>query len=144
MTTVDFKIEDLCSQIHGSPRNLASTSEQPQFESPSANALPSSSHNSPLLRSIKMEVPKFDGSDPISWIIWIEEFLLFSWHIGLSSSLDFLISHGGSRCRMVPVDESKASYDHLEGVSAKPLASFRSFTLQRSSRYLFKIDPNEP
>ena len=48
MTTVDSKIEDLCSQIQGSPGNFASTSEQPQPESPSGDALPSSSDNSPL------------------------------------------------------------------------------------------------
>ena len=77
MTTVDSKIEDLRSQIQGSPGNFASTSEQPQPESPSGDALPSSSDNSPLLRSIKMEVPKFDGSDPIGWIFRIEEFFYF-------------------------------------------------------------------
>ena len=32
---------------------------------------------SPVLRSIKMEVPKFDGSNPNGWVFRIKEFFEF-------------------------------------------------------------------
>ena len=88
MSTVDSRFEELRSQISSSIRVLGGSSRPPAstpsysttvptsstaFPTPSTT-LVSSTDNSPLLRSMKMEVPKFDGIDLNGWDFRINEF----------------------------------------------------------------------
>ncbi|KAL9440509.1 hypothetical protein AB3S75_019222 [Citrus x aurantiifolia] len=81
MFTVDSRFEELRSQISssigvsgGSSRPPASIPSSSITTSTSSTAFPtpsttlvSSTDNSHLLRSMKIEVPKFDGTDPNGW-----------------------------------------------------------------------------
>ncbi|CAA0838264.1 Unknown protein [Striga hermonthica] len=98
MAKVDNRLDELQSQINistsASGRTQGSSSRHPHaFESS-----PSSSEISPSLRSMKMEVPKFDGTDPDGWIFRIEEFF------------DFLATPEELRLRIVSF--------HMEGKAA--------------------------
>ncbi|XP_024955869.1 uncharacterized protein LOC112498643 [Citrus sinensis] len=71
MATVDSRLDDLRSQIHGSSTTSGRALHQPNPISHSPEVI------APVLRSMKMEVPKFDGSDPNGWVFQIEEFFDF-------------------------------------------------------------------
>ena len=77
MTTVDSRLDDLHSQIQGSSNNTGLAPNQPHPISSSTKANSSGVEISPVLRSMKMKVPKFDGSDPNGWVFRIEEFFDF-------------------------------------------------------------------
>ncbi|KAH9678316.1 hypothetical protein KPL71_025660 [Citrus sinensis] len=77
MATVDSRLDDLRSQIQGSSNNMGRAPTQPHSMSSSTEANSSGVEISPVLRSMKMEVPKFDGSDPNGWVFRIEEFFDF-------------------------------------------------------------------
>ncbi|KAH9685790.1 hypothetical protein KPL70_014094 [Citrus sinensis] len=77
MATVDSRLDDLRSQIQGSSNNTGRARNQPHPISSSTEANSSGVEISPVLRSMKMEVPKFDGSDPNGWVFRIEEFFDF-------------------------------------------------------------------
>lgn len=91
MSTIDSCFEELRSHISssigvsgGSSRPSASTPSSSTTVPTSSTAFPtqsttlvSSTDNSPLLRSMKMEVPKFDGTDPNGWDFRINEFFDF-------------------------------------------------------------------
>ena len=77
MATVDSRLDDLRSQIQGFSNNMGRAPTQPHSMSSSTEANSSGVEISPVLRSMKMEVPKFDGSDPNGWVFRIEEFFDF-------------------------------------------------------------------
>ncbi|KAJ0965949.1 hypothetical protein J5N97_027087 [Dioscorea zingiberensis] len=69
MATVDTKIDELRSQLHSFPPS-SGTRVQPQ------QSLRGSDLGA-VSRSMKMDIPKFEGSDPSSWVFRIEEFFNF-------------------------------------------------------------------
>lgn len=91
MSTVDSRFEELRSHISSSIGVSADLSRPPVSTPSSSTTVPTSSttfptqsttlvsstDNSPLLRSMKMEVPKFDGTDPNGWDFRINEFFDF-------------------------------------------------------------------
>ena len=77
MATVDSCLDDLRSQIHGSSATSGRALHPPNPISHSPEVHSGGTEISPVLRSIKMEVPKFDGSDPNGWVFRIEEFFVF-------------------------------------------------------------------
>ncbi|KAH9649714.1 hypothetical protein KPL70_026087 [Citrus sinensis] len=77
MATVDSRLDDLRSQIHGSSNHSSRVPHPPHPTSSSTEVNSSGIELSPMLRSMKMEVPKFDGSDPNGWVFRIEEFFDF-------------------------------------------------------------------
>lgn len=84
MLTVDSRLEDLRSQIKGLPSGpTTGPSNPPPFSQISDGS--SGTHDSnPLLRTMKLEVPKFDGTDPNGWAFRINEY--FDFH-GTSEAL---------------------------------------------------------
>ena len=84
MLTVDSRLEDLRSQIKGLPSGPTNgLSNPPPF--PHISDGSSGTHDSnPLLRTMKLEVPKFDGTDPNGWAFRINEY--FDFH-GTSEAL---------------------------------------------------------
>ncbi|KAH9703219.1 hypothetical protein KPL70_011043 [Citrus sinensis] len=84
MLTVDSCLEDLRSQIKGLPSGPTNGhSNPPPF--PHISDGSSGTHDSnPLLRTMKLEVPKFDGTDPNGWAFRINEY--FDFH-GTSEAL---------------------------------------------------------
>ncbi|KAH9775893.1 hypothetical protein KPL71_006536 [Citrus sinensis] len=87
MATVDSRLNDLRSQIHGSSNHSGRVPNPPHPTSSSTEVNSSGIELSPVPRSMKMEVPKFDGSDPNGWVFRIEEF--FDFH-GTPETLQFL------------------------------------------------------
>ena len=77
MAMVDSRLDELRSQIQGSSTNTGRSPNQPHPISSSTEANSNDVEISPVLRSMKMEVPKFDGSDPNGWVFQIEEFFDF-------------------------------------------------------------------
>ncbi|KAH9681933.1 hypothetical protein KPL71_027145 [Citrus sinensis] len=77
MSTVDSRFEDLRSQINGSVGASVGSSRPMAPEPASSTVLSGVSDISPLLRSMKMDVPKFDGTDPTGWDFRINEFFDF-------------------------------------------------------------------
>ena len=77
MSTMDSRLEDLRSQIQGSSSVLAASSGSAHRSSLVAEGHSGHTDLSSVLRSMKMEVPKFDGSDPNGWVFRIEEFFDF-------------------------------------------------------------------
>lgn len=77
MTTVDTRLEDLRSQIHDSPGVSAGSSDPFPTVQPHGGPAVGGAELSPMLRSMKMEVPKFDGLDPAGWVFRVEEFFDF-------------------------------------------------------------------
>ena len=77
MSTVDSRFEELRSQIHGSVGASVGSSRPMAPEPASSTVLLGVSDISPLLRSMKMDVPKFDGTDPNGWDFRINEFFDF-------------------------------------------------------------------
>ncbi|XP_024020985.1 uncharacterized protein LOC112091477 [Morus notabilis] len=77
MATMDSRLEELRSQIHGSLEVAPSSSGKPPRAPTSSEVFSGGTEISPALRSMKIEVPKFDGSDPNGWIFRIEEFFDF-------------------------------------------------------------------
>ncbi|KAK9223465.1 hypothetical protein WN944_011909 [Citrus x changshan-huyou] len=77
MATIYSRLDDLRSQIQGSSNNMGRAPNQPHPISSSTEANSSGVEISPVLRFMKMEVPKFDGSDPNEWVFRIEEFFDF-------------------------------------------------------------------
>ncbi|KAH9778847.1 hypothetical protein KPL71_007489 [Citrus sinensis] len=88
MLTVDSRLEDLRSQIKGLPSGpTTGPSNPPPFSQISDGS--SGTHDSnPLLRTMKLEVPKFDGTDPNGWAFRINEY--FDFH-GTSEDLRLCI-----------------------------------------------------
>ncbi|KAH9738515.1 hypothetical protein KPL71_018818 [Citrus sinensis] len=74
MTSVDSRFEELRTEIHGSSNKPVGSSNP---SSSKYDGVLTGSEVSPVLRSMKMDVPKFDGSDPTGWIFRIEEFFDF-------------------------------------------------------------------
>ena len=77
MATVDSRLDDLHSRIHGSSTTSGRARHQPNPISHSPEVNSGGTEISPVLRSMKMEVPKFDRSDPNGWVFQIEEFFDF-------------------------------------------------------------------
>ncbi|KAL9448567.1 hypothetical protein AB3S75_015948 [Citrus x aurantiifolia] len=77
MAAVDSRLDDLRSQIHDSSTTWGRARHQPNPISHSPEVNSGGTEISPVLRSMKMEVPKFDGSDPNGWVFRIEEFFDF-------------------------------------------------------------------
>lgn len=74
MVTMDSRLEDLCSQITGS---LSIPTNEPSCPPPlqqRSDGLSSTHGSNPLLRTMKLEVLKFDGTDPKSWAFRINEY----------------------------------------------------------------------
>ena len=67
-----------------------SPSVPPPTLSASIECLSGGSDVSPMLRSMKIEVPKFDGSDPNGWIFRVQEF--FDFH-STSDPLRIVVFH---------------------------------------------------
>ena len=78
MAMVDSRLDDLCSQIHGSSNHSGRVPNPPHPTSSFTEVNSSGIELSSVLRSMKMEVPKFDGYDPNGWAFQIEE--LFDFH----------------------------------------------------------------
>lgn len=74
MVTVDSRMDDLRSQISGL---LPSASQRPPPLPHPLDGVSGSADASPVFRSMKLEVPKFDGTDPNGWAFRIEEFFDF-------------------------------------------------------------------
>ena len=75
--SVDSHFEELRTKIHGSPNKSASASNPLNHSSSTYEGILTGSEVSLVLCSMKMGVPKFDGSDPNGWIFRIEEFFDF-------------------------------------------------------------------
>ena len=78
MATVDSRLDDLRSRIHGSSTTSGRALHQPNPISHSPEVNSGGIEISPMLCYMKMEVPKFDGSDPNESVFRIEE--LFDFH----------------------------------------------------------------
>ncbi|KAL9418248.1 hypothetical protein AB3S75_041121 [Citrus x aurantiifolia] len=77
MTAVDARLDELRSTIPDTPTNVPSSSKQP-LPVPPLSSSPSDGRDlSPMVKSMKMEVPRFDGSDPHGWVFRVEEFFKF-------------------------------------------------------------------
>ncbi|XP_015387832.1 uncharacterized protein LOC107177859 [Citrus sinensis] len=77
MTSVDSRFEELRTELHGSSNKLVGAFNISHPSSSKYEGVLTGSEVSPVLRSMKMDVPKFDGSDPNGWIFRIEEFFDF-------------------------------------------------------------------
>ncbi|KAL9428358.1 hypothetical protein AB3S75_030367 [Citrus x aurantiifolia] len=77
MTSVDSRFEELRTEIHGSSNKPIFSSNPSHPSSSKYDGVLTGSEVSPVLRSMKMDVPKFDGSDPNGWIFRIAEFFDF-------------------------------------------------------------------
>ncbi|KAH9782770.1 hypothetical protein KPL71_009054 [Citrus sinensis] len=77
MSTVDSRFEELRSQINGSVGASVGSSRPTVPEPTSSPVLSGVTDISPLLRSMKMDVQKFDGTDPNGWDFRINEFFDF-------------------------------------------------------------------
>ena len=68
MTAVDACFNEFRSKILDSPTNVASSSKQP-LAVPPLSSIPSDGRDiSSMVKSMKMEVPRFDGFDPHGWV----------------------------------------------------------------------------
>lgn len=74
MSTVDSRFEELQSQIHGSVGVLSGPSRPSELMSVFTDGSAGGTKFSPLLHSMKMDIPKFDGSDSTGWDFRINEF----------------------------------------------------------------------
>lgn len=69
--SIEMRFAELHNPIPMTGTNLAASSS---FRPPDP---PSSPEILPVLRSMKMGIPRFDGSDPHGWVFFIEEFFYF-------------------------------------------------------------------
>lgn len=77
MMSVDNRLEDLRSQINGvSSAPPGFSCAQPRLPL-SLEVNHGTAEISPILWTMKMEVPKFDGTDPNGWAFQVEEFFDF-------------------------------------------------------------------
>ncbi|KAH9745870.1 E3 ubiquitin-protein ligase CCNB1IP1-like [Citrus sinensis] len=90
MAMVDSRLDDLRSQIHGSSTTSGRALHPPNPISHSLEVHSSGTEISLVLHSMKMEVLKFDGSDPNRWVFRIEEF--FDFHATLESLRLWIVS----------------------------------------------------
>ncbi|KAH9726475.1 hypothetical protein KPL70_008268 [Citrus sinensis] len=67
MTAVDAHFDEIRSKIPDTPKNVPSSSKQPLTVPPLSSSPSDGRDLSPMVKSMKMEVPRFDGSDPHSW-----------------------------------------------------------------------------
>ena len=68
MTAVDARFDEIRSKIPDSPTNVDSSSKQP-LAVPPLSSIPSNVRDiSHMVKSMKMKVPRFDGSDPHGWV----------------------------------------------------------------------------
>lgn len=90
MATVDSRLEDLRFQLPGcsSSSTVVSGHPAPSHHTPGVST--GGLDLSPILRSMKMEVLKFDGADPNGWAFCIENF--FDFH-GTPEALAYGLSH---------------------------------------------------
>lgn len=68
MANMDSRIEEIRSLIHNSVGASSGTSYRPRPTSHPPDPATSGTDLPPMLRSMKLQVPKFDRSDPSSWI----------------------------------------------------------------------------
>ena len=80
MSTVDSRFEELRSQLHGSVGGSVGSSRPTAPEPTSLTLLSGTTDISLMLHSMKIDIPKFDGTDPNGWDFRINEFFLFSWY----------------------------------------------------------------
>jgi len=73
---VTTKLDELIQRI-----TVLETSQQHSPTPSSSSANPHSLHTTPILPSMKLEVPRFDGSDPSGWTFKIRQF--FEYHATL-------------------------------------------------------------
>ena len=99
MSIVDSRLENLRSHIQGSSSVLAASSGSAHRSFLVAEGNSGHIDLSSVLRSMKMEIPKFDGSDPNGWVFRIEEFF-FS--MKLQSTCAFALSRFTSRGERQP------------------------------------------
>ena len=64
MSTVDSRLEEFQAQIRGSVGVLSGHSRPSEPMTVFTEGFAGGTDFSPLLRSMKMDIPKFDGSDP--------------------------------------------------------------------------------
>ena len=77
MTAVDARFDEIRSKIHDTSTNVPSSSKQP-LTLPPLSSIPSNRRDlSSMVKSMKMEVPRFDGSCPHGWVFRVEEFFEF-------------------------------------------------------------------
>ena len=74
MSTVDSRFEEFQAQICGSVGVLSGPSRPSEPRSAFTEGSAGGMNFSPLLCSMKMGIPKFDGSDPTRWEFRINEF----------------------------------------------------------------------
>ncbi|KAH7565389.1 hypothetical protein JRO89_XS09G0200300 [Xanthoceras sorbifolium] len=67
MASVDTRLEDLQSQLNGSSNTAAGEPSRPVSHPPPQAIAPEPGDIGPLLRTMKLEVPKFDRVDPNGW-----------------------------------------------------------------------------
>ncbi|KAL5823102.1 hypothetical protein ACOSQ4_021002 [Xanthoceras sorbifolium] len=77
MASVDTRLEDLRSQLNGSSNTAAGEPSRPVSHPPPPTIVPEPGDTGPLLRTMKLEVPKFDRVDPNGWAFRITEFFDF-------------------------------------------------------------------
>ncbi|KAJ0960420.1 hypothetical protein J5N97_001747 [Dioscorea zingiberensis] len=75
VAALDARIEEIRLQVveSGTSSNVERSSQHHRL----SEALPSSADINLLPRAMKLEIPKFDGTDPDSWVFRIEEFFNF-------------------------------------------------------------------
>ena len=142
MATVDSRLEDFRSQFQhlsfqsmgpfvpsasmGSfvpPPFMGPSVPPPAFSAP-ADFSPGGSDNTPVLRSMKIEVPKFDGSDPNVWIFRVQEFF------------DFHATPNPLRLRIVAFHmEGKAATWFQWMKASKPISSWTDFLSNLRQRF---------
>ena len=64
MIAVDARFDEIRSKILDTPTNVPSSSKQPLTVPPLSSSPSDGRDLSPMVKSMKMEVPRFDGSDP--------------------------------------------------------------------------------
>jgi len=90
---------------------------------------------------IKLEVPRFDGRDPLGWIFKISQFFLLSSNPrGRTYYLSILLPRR-SGTELVPVVLPQRVYHLVVGLSPSSRDPFRSNSLRRPSRCFIQAHP---
>ncbi|XP_024031413.1 uncharacterized protein LOC112094537 [Morus notabilis] len=146
MAMVDARLEDLQSQIQGSPVDEGGFSAPTHPVPPLAGTPIEGNELSPVLRSMKIEVPQFDGSDPTGWVFQTEEFFYFHGtpdHLRLRIVSFHMEGRAAAWYQWMKANHWLTTWkeflvhlaDDLEGVSGPSETTFRHIVVRRPSSF---------
>ena len=122
---VTEKLDDLLHRV----TTIENTSTPAASPSSSSVILAPPTHltNPPKM---KLDVPRFDGSNPSSWVFKITQF--FEYHS--------LLLYGGSGLSLVSVDDAKPSTHHLDKLPTGNRDSCRAFLVRGPNQNPLQIN----